>query len=646
LVANLNSVSAQSDLAESLNSIFGSNETDSAVTNLSETMQQLVNPPDTAPPQLTIEGNKTCNVPVEKPAINNISLGLVATKSVEPHELIAYGLNPQNSTLAENATVTISIKGFGGVSEKKSAVDVVFSIDGSGSMEQNDPNNLRIAAAKSFIDSLNPQQDAAGMISWSSKLDLQDGLSSDFNSIKSELDNIQRKAGTNLNIGITGAIEMLDKGSANSQSNPTKSIILLTDGKGEYTKSGMPGSPADEAMSKGYKIFPIGLNVAGTDAEIDLKDIASATGGQYFSAPTAENLDLVFNQIFQKVVSITAPSNISILEATPSYIVVHENSSSIPLSNIVQDEDKTILQWDDVSRFVGNQDSNLDQNETFTVQFKISSSRQGVSVPVELDPNAYVSFVDSSGQNMTVPIPQAYLDVRAPGVSPTGDSTQISGISSTEGFWIKTDKPSFNYNEDIYLYGNVSNRIEGQDTVRVMICNDEGKAVDEGGTYEVNLDGSFMGSYSWPTQIATWFLGGSDLFNIQGNRSMILDQYLYAEYGNETAFAKYKTTGSHIQVGPNPESGITLKTDKTFYSPGETVNVTGDVGEVVFSRDVRLDLYSQLGDFIVTRQAPVQEDGSFSHSLDFIPYPISNLGTYVVEATYDGKSAETKYQIR
>jgi hypothetical protein len=179
-----------------------------------------------------------------------------------------------------------------------------------------------------------------------------------------------------------------------------------------------------------------------------------------------------------------------------------------------------------------------------------------------------------------------------------------------------------------------------------MICNDEGKVVDEGGTYEVNLDGSFMGSYSWPTQIATWFLGGSDLFNIQGNRSMILDQYLYAEYGNETAFAKYKTTGSHIQVGPNPESGITLKTDKTFYSPGETVNVTGDVGEVVFSRDVRLDLYSQLGDFIVTRQAPVQEDGSFSHSLDFIPYPISNLGTYVVEATYDGKSAETKYQIR
>jgi Ca-activated chloride channel family protein len=630
-------VSAQLELEDSLDSILGGNELDTSMTNLSDAIQSsMTNLSDALQPKIP-ETNMTCNVPVKRPLTNENTIGLVTTKSIEPTEIIAYGLNAQNSTLAENATVTISIKGYGGVSEKKSAVDVVFSIDGSGSMEQNDPNNLRIQAAKTFIDSLDPQQDSTGFISWSSKLDLVDGLTSDFESLKSKLDTIERKAGTNVNIGITGAIEMLDKSSTNVQLNPTKSIVLLTDGKGEYTKSGMPGSPADEARAKGYKIFPIGLSVEGTEAEVDLKDIASATGGQYFSAPTAENLDLVFNQIFEKVVSVTAPSNVSIVEATPSYIVVHENSSTVPLTNIFQDEDKTILQWDDISRYIGNKDSNLDQNETFTVQFKISSSRQGQSVPVELDPSAYVSFIDSSGQNMTVPIPQAYLNVRAPGVSPEGVGSEVSNFSQAEGFWIKTDKPSFNYNEDIYLYGNVSNRVEGQDIVRVMICNDEGKVVDEGGLYEVNLDGSFEGSYGWPTQIAIFVIDS-------GDRSLILDQYLYAEYGNETAFAKFKTAASHIQVGTNPESGISVKTDKTFYSQGEFVNVTGNVEEVMNSQTVRLDLYTQLGDYIITRQAPVQEDGSFSHLLDYIPYP--GLGTYVVEATYNHKSTETKYQIK
>lgn len=630
LVTNLNSVSAQSDLAESLNSIFGNNQTNNTVTNLTKSLQ---------PAGQSTENNKTCNVPVERPAVNATTTGLVATKSIEPHEILAYGLNSQNSTLPQNATVTISIKGFGGISEKISAVDVVFSIDGSGSMEQNDPDNLRIAAAKSFIDSLNPQQDAAGIISWSSKLDLQDGLSSDFSSLKSKLDAVERKAGTNLNIGITGAIEMLDKSSTNTQLNPTKSIVLLTDGKGEYTKSGMAGSPADEARTKGYKIFPIGLNVVGTDAEIDLKDIANTTGGQYFSAPTAENLDLVFNQIFQKVTSVTAPSNVRITEVSPSYMVVHENSVSIPLSDITQDEEKTVLVWDNISQSVGNMDNNLDQNETFSVQFTVSSSRQGKNIATELD-SAAVSFLDSSGQQRSVPIPVAYLDVQpfevagsSQGASP---SEPMSSTAPAAEMWVRTDKAQYGYGETINFYGNVGKSHSTIEEVNVMLCDKDGNLLKVFEPLLVNFDGSFSGS--------------TDNFLDVFSRN-VGDIYLYAKYGDNATFTdaydKYQQTDKHVRIGPNPESGITISLDKQVYRNGETVNLKGSVGKPINITDpsvkdeVRMDTYGKTLQTPYTEYLPLNENGTFSTS-----FTTTDVGLHIILITYDKKSAETGYQTR
>lgn len=47
-------------------------------------------------------------------------------------------------------------------------IDVVMAIDSSGGMRVNDPNSLRLSAAKIFLDKLNPMTDKAGVVSFDS----------------------------------------------------------------------------------------------------------------------------------------------------------------------------------------------------------------------------------------------------------------------------------------------------------------------------------------------------------------------------------------------------------------------------------------------------------------------------------------------
>jgi len=283
----------------------------------------------------------------------------------------------------------VAVKGFGGTSERTSPVNVVFSIDGSGSMDENDPNDLRLDAAKIFMDKLDPQKDAAGIVSWSSKVDLAEGLTSEFNSLKEKADTIERREGTNLNIGILSAMQMLNVGFPNENLNPSKSIVFLTDGKGEYTKSGLPASPADEARFQGYKIFPIGLNVEGTEAEKDLMDIASASGGQYFSAPTAENLQAVYEDIFERVVESTAPANLTLVEYFPDYVQIDPASFTVVPTNISKNEiGQTIVQWQNISRTVGDKENKLSIGEEFSVGFKVGFNDNIIKHLVSVENNA------------------------------------------------------------------------------------------------------------------------------------------------------------------------------------------------------------------------------------------------------------------
>jgi len=352
---------------------------------------------------------------------------LTITKSVNPTNIQLAGMGTPDTT-----EVTITVPGYGGTTAETLPIDVVYGIDSSGSMGWNDPSNLRLEAAKNFTDKLDPTRDQAGVVSWDTDIDFTYGLTNDFVTLKTQIDAVDSAGGTDLDVGLNAAIAMLD---ANTRvGDSVEVIIFLSNGQGTYTFAGDPGSPADDADSKGYVIYSIGL---GPDPYVDaLQDMASATGGQYYSSPTAENLQAIFDAIFTQIITSTAPSNVDVVEVTQPYII-DEGSFSIPPDSVVEVSGKTVITWLDVARYVGNGDSRLAADETFSVTFRARSSECGTSLPVDVEGEAVVNYLNPDGDPLSQNIPQAYINVScAPPSRPVGGEIVPMNIVAVMAPWV------------------------------------------------------------------------------------------------------------------------------------------------------------------------------------------------------------------
>jgi hypothetical protein len=170
-------------------------------------------------------------------------------------------------------------------------IDLMFVIDSSGSMSWNDSNNYRLTAAKSFVDAL-IQGDRAGVVDFDYYGSLYQSLTSDFSAVKSQIDRIDASGGTNIGAGVRLANRELIN---NSSDERVKIEIVLTDGEGSY-------SPylTTEAKQNNITIYTIGLGSSIDDTL--LRNIATETGGQYYSVSSAEQLPEVFSRISDVVV--------------------------------------------------------------------------------------------------------------------------------------------------------------------------------------------------------------------------------------------------------------------------------------------------------------------------------------------------------
>jgi uncharacterized protein with von Willebrand factor type A (vWA) domain len=88
-------------------------------------------------------------------------------------------------------------------------VDVALVIDSSGSMLDNDPQNLRIAAAKSFITNMKAS-DRAAVIDFDSVI-VRQNLTSEKTALSSALSKIDAAGGTNIGAGVGSAYSVLTK---------------------------------------------------------------------------------------------------------------------------------------------------------------------------------------------------------------------------------------------------------------------------------------------------------------------------------------------------------------------------------------------------------------------------------------------------
>jgi hypothetical protein len=164
-------------------------------------------------------------------------------------------------------------------------VDVALVIDSSGSMIDNDPQNLRITAAKSFITNMKAS-DRAAIVDFDSGVTVRQNLTADKTALSSALNQIDSNGGTDIGAGVGSAYSILTN---QSDSTRTRVVILLTDGQGQYDKV-----LSNQLKSQNIRVFTIGLT--GQVDEALLKEISSATNGGYKQINDASGLVGVFGQ--------------------------------------------------------------------------------------------------------------------------------------------------------------------------------------------------------------------------------------------------------------------------------------------------------------------------------------------------------------
>ena len=169
------------------------------------------------------------------------------------------------------------------------ALDIAFVIDYSASMDDNDPDYLRLDIVNGFISKLRNQKDRASIIEFAAYATTLVSLTSDKEALARAVGRIENasdseydeEAGTNGTDGLNSAIDQL-KGSQDTK----KCVIFLTDGE-DTTFSYDYADLMEDAAAHDITIYSIGMG--GADADL-LASIAESTGGKYYFA-SAVDLD-------------------------------------------------------------------------------------------------------------------------------------------------------------------------------------------------------------------------------------------------------------------------------------------------------------------------------------------------------------------
>ena len=195
-------------------------------------------------------------------------------------------------------------------------IDIMLSIDVSGSMLARDFKPDRVTAAKEVAGAFIADRygDRIGLVAFAGEAFTQAPLTTDQGTLQTLLSRIRSgliEDGTAIGNGLATAINRLRESEAKS-----KVVILLTDGvnnRGSIT----PMTAAEIAKAQGIRVYTIGVGTEGMapypamdmfgqmtfvqqKVEIDEKTltaIAEMTGGRYFRATDKEKLRAIYDEI-------------------------------------------------------------------------------------------------------------------------------------------------------------------------------------------------------------------------------------------------------------------------------------------------------------------------------------------------------------
>lgn len=201
--------------------------------------------------------------------------------------------------------------------EKTEGIDIMMSVDISGSMLAIDFKPNRLEAAKSVATNFiaNRPNDNIGLVIFAGESFTQCPLTTDHAVLTNLMQDIHTEmliGGTAVGSGLATAVTRLKDSKAKS-----KVVILLTDG---VSNSGSiaPLKAAQIAQTFGIRVYTIGVGTRGTakvpvmthfgqelveqEVEIDeatMTEIADITGGKYFRATDNASLAAIYDEIDQ-----------------------------------------------------------------------------------------------------------------------------------------------------------------------------------------------------------------------------------------------------------------------------------------------------------------------------------------------------------
>jgi Ca-activated chloride channel family protein len=146
------------------------------------------------------------------------------------------------------------------------------------------------AAAKSFIDLLDPVNDEAEVIKFATLIEVMQTFTNDQIALKNGIDALFPgvRVGTRLLDAMWDSIE-----STSSRSNERRAIIAVSDGFDDDSARTI-NEVIQNALGKNVSIYTIGIGVVDT---VSMQQVAAETGGQYFFAPSSTDLASIYAKI-------------------------------------------------------------------------------------------------------------------------------------------------------------------------------------------------------------------------------------------------------------------------------------------------------------------------------------------------------------
>jgi len=194
----------------------------------------------------------------------------------------------------------------GGASKNPKA-DVRLLIDISGSMKENDPNNLRIPALQ-LVTNLLPKGSDAGVWAFGRYINMMVPLSTVDAKWQQQATKSAKKINSKgLYTNIGSVLEKASYGWSKSDPREKRSIVLLTDGMVDISKD--PAINAKERIRILNKVLPklkkggVAIHTIALSQNADhelLKELSTQTDGWYQAVNNAAELQKVFLKIFEQ----------------------------------------------------------------------------------------------------------------------------------------------------------------------------------------------------------------------------------------------------------------------------------------------------------------------------------------------------------